>query len=91
MFSDLLSLYRKPYMFTFFICKGMNKYMIPQISYASTSSKLSDVSSTYNYFFRTAPSNVDQATAIVSLIKLYKWKKVGKSDIISATLVLLNE
>jgi ABC-type branched-subunit amino acid transport system substrate-binding protein len=50
--------------------------MIPQISYASTSSKLSEVSSTYKYFFRTAPSNVDQAIAIVALIKLYKWKKV---------------
>ena len=64
-------------MFTFLVYKGTNKNMIPQISYASTSSKLSDVSSTYNYFFRTAPSNVDQATAIVALIKLYKWKKVG--------------
>ncbi|XP_028407746.1 LOW QUALITY PROTEIN: uncharacterized protein LOC114530333 [Dendronephthya gigantea] len=55
---------------------GTSNNMIPQISYASTSSKLSDVSSTYKYFFRTAPSNVDQAIAIVALIKLYKWKKV---------------
>lgn len=55
---------------------GTNDNMIPQISYASTSSKLSEVSSTYKYFFRTAPSNVDQAIAIVALIKLYKWKKV---------------
>ena len=78
MFSDLFFPSTENLMFTFLIYKGMNKYMIPQISYASTSSKLSDVSSTYNYFFRTAPSNVDQATAIVSLIKLYKWKKVGR-------------
>ncbi|XP_046860881.1 metabotropic glutamate receptor 2-like [Xenia sp. Carnegie-2017] len=55
---------------------GEDQNMIPQISYASTSSKLSEVSSAYKYFFRTAPSNVAQAIAIVALIKLYKWKKV---------------
>ena len=56
--------------------------MIPQISYASTSSKLSEVSSAYKYFFRTAPSNVDQAKAIVALVKMYRWKKVkGRENI----------
>ena len=64
------------YNFLFSCYSGLSGNMIPQISYASTSSKLSEVSYTYKYFFRTAPSNADQALAIVAFIKTYKWKKV---------------
>ena len=47
-------------------------FQIPQISYASTATVLSD-SSTFDYFFRTIPSDALQARAMADLIEHFNW------------------
>ena len=43
-------------------------FKVPQISYLSTSVTLSNKQK-YDYFFRTVPSDVNQAQAIVEILK----------------------
>ena len=47
-------------------------FQIPQISYASTATVLSD-NSTFDYFFRTIPSDALQARAMADLIEHFNW------------------
>ena len=49
---------------------------MPQISYASSSSKLNN-RNTYSYFFRTFPASDSQVQAIVDIILHYKWNHVS--------------
>lgn len=53
---------------------GLNR--IPQVSYGSTSSILSDKTK-YKYFFRTCPSDVHQASALAALFRKYLLPEVG--------------
>lgn len=50
--------------------------MCPQISYASTSTALSDKEK-YEYFARTVPSDKYQARALVDLVSFYNWSYVS--------------
>ena len=47
-------------------------FQVPQISYSSTASILSDMSM-FDYFFRTIPSDTLQARAIADLITHFNW------------------
>ena len=58
------------------ISRQTNHSVIPQISYASTSPFLSD-KTRYPYFFRTCPSDVQQAKALSELISVHEWKTLG--------------
>ncbi|KAF8778931.1 Metabotropic glutamate receptor 7 like protein [Argiope bruennichi] len=47
-------------------------FRVPQVSYQSTSPTLSNKEK-YEYFFRTVPSDVNQAKAIVEILKAFHW------------------
>lgn len=47
-------------------------FQIPQISYASTAARLSN-KRTFDYFFRTVPSDMLQAKAMADLIVYFNW------------------
>ncbi|KFQ56451.1 Metabotropic glutamate receptor 3, partial [Pelecanus crispus] len=49
---------------------------IPQISYASTSAKLSD-KSRYDYFARTVPPDFYQAKAMAEILRYFNWTYVS--------------
>ncbi|XP_076361004.1 metabotropic glutamate receptor 3-like [Tachypleus tridentatus] len=51
-------------------------FQVPQISYQSTSPTLSNKEK-YEYFFRTVPSDVNQAHAILKLLKKFRWTYVS--------------
>lgn len=51
-------------------------FQIPQISYASTSSKLSD-KSRYDYFARTVPPDFYQAKAMAEILRYFNWTYVS--------------
>ncbi|XP_072419187.1 metabotropic glutamate receptor 3-like [Chiloscyllium punctatum] len=51
-------------------------FQIPQISYASTSAKLSD-KSRYDYFARTVPPDFYQAKAMVEILQFFNWTYVS--------------
>ena len=51
-------------------------FQIPQISYASTSAKLSD-KSRYDYFARTVPPDFYQAKAITEILRYFNWTYVS--------------
>ncbi|XP_078384806.1 uncharacterized protein LOC144667275 isoform X2 [Oculina patagonica] len=55
---------------------GSANNRIPQISYGSTSSILSDKTK-YKYFFRTCPSDVHQAAVLSALFRKYLFPEVG--------------
>ncbi|CAC5406459.1 GRM5 [Mytilus coruscus] len=50
---------------------------LPSISYASTSPDLDDKEINFPYFFRTVPSDVDQAHAMVEVLNAMGWQSVG--------------
>uniref|UniRef100_A0A4W5JSB9 Metabotropic glutamate receptor 3 n=1 Tax=Hucho hucho TaxID=62062 RepID=A0A4W5JSB9_9TELE len=51
-------------------------FQIPQISYASTSAKLSD-KTRYDYFARTVPPDFYQAKAMAEILRLFNWTYVS--------------
>lgn len=51
-------------------------FQIPQISYASTSSKLSD-KTRYDYFARTVPPDFYQAKAMAEILRFFNWTYVS--------------
>ncbi|XP_067907482.1 glutamate receptor, metabotropic 2a [Heterodontus francisci] len=51
-------------------------FQIPQISYASTSAKLSD-KSRYDYFARTVPPDFYQAKAMSDILRFFNWTYVS--------------
>lgn len=51
-------------------------FQIPQISYASTSAKLSD-KSRYDYFARTVPPDFFQAKAMAEILRFFNWTYVS--------------
>ncbi|XP_041130754.1 metabotropic glutamate receptor 2-like [Polyodon spathula] len=51
-------------------------FQIPQISYASTSAKLSD-KTRYDYFARTVPPDFYQAKAMAEILRFYNWTYVS--------------
>ncbi|CAH2275658.1 metabotropic glutamate receptor 3, partial [Pelobates cultripes] len=51
-------------------------FHIPQISYASTSAKLSD-KSRYDYFARTVPPDFYQAKAMAEILRYFNWTYVS--------------
>ncbi|KAI1309377.1 Metabotropic glutamate receptor 3 [Halotydeus destructor] len=51
-------------------------FKVPQISYLSTSVTLSNKQK-YEYFFRTVPSDVNQAQAIMEILKVFRWTYVA--------------
>ena len=51
-------------------------FNLPQVSYSSTSSLLSN-RDRYNYFFRTIPSDDQQAQAMIDLIVYFGWDHVS--------------
>ncbi|XP_061085298.1 metabotropic glutamate receptor 3-like isoform X1 [Conger conger] len=51
-------------------------FQIPQISYASTSAKLSD-KSRYDYFARTVPPDFYQAKAMAEILRSFNWTYVS--------------
>ncbi|CAG2114060.1 unnamed protein product, partial [Medioppia subpectinata] len=51
-------------------------FKVPQISYQSTSTTLSNKQK-YEYFFRTVPSDVNQVQAILEILKVFKWTYVS--------------
>ncbi|TKS82961.1 Metabotropic glutamate receptor 5 [Collichthys lucidus] len=51
-------------------------FNIPQIAYSATSMDLSD-KSLYKYFMRVVPSDMQQARAMVDIIKRYSWSYVS--------------
>lgn len=54
----------------------MRLFQIPQISYASTSAKLSD-KSRYDYFARTVPPDFYQAKAMAEILRFFNWTYVS--------------
>ncbi|XP_033614130.1 metabotropic glutamate receptor 3 [Fukomys damarensis] len=51
-------------------------FRIPQVSYASTSAKLSD-KSRYDYFARTVPPDFYQAKAMAEILRFFNWTYVS--------------
>uniref|UniRef100_A0A1A8L819 Metabotropic glutamate receptor 1 n=1 Tax=Nothobranchius pienaari TaxID=704102 RepID=A0A1A8L819_9TELE len=51
-------------------------FNIPQIAYSATSMDLSD-KSLYKYFMRVVPSDMQQARAMVDIVKRYNWSYVS--------------
>uniref|UniRef100_A0A5F5PV23 Glutamate metabotropic receptor 2 n=2 Tax=Equus TaxID=9789 RepID=A0A5F5PV23_HORSE len=51
-------------------------FQIPQISYASTSAKLSD-KTRYDYFARTVPPDFFQAKAMAEILRFFNWTYVS--------------
>ncbi|XP_043242498.1 metabotropic glutamate receptor 3-like [Amphibalanus amphitrite] len=49
----------------------LRNFEVPQISYLSTSTTLNGPK--YSYFFRTVPSDVNQAAAILEILKVFGW------------------
>lgn len=56
--------------------KLLQAFSIPQISYWSTSSELSDKAK-FPYFFRTIPSDAEQADAIIEFAAIMEWNYVS--------------
>lgn len=54
----------------------MRLFQIPQISYASTSAKLSD-KTRYDYFARTVPPDFYQAKAMAEILRYFNWTYVS--------------
>ena len=54
----------------------MFEFQIPQISYASTSTELSD-KTRFEYFSRVVPPDNFQAQAMVEIVKAMGWKYVS--------------
>ena len=55
---------------------GRHDIRLPQVSYGATSPFLS-LTSSFPYFYRTAPSDGSTSEAIISLIKRFNWKRYG--------------
>lgn len=51
-------------------------FRVPQVSYQSTSPTLSN-KHRFGYFFRTVPSDVNQAHAILELLRAFRWTYVS--------------
>lgn len=51
----------------------LSNFQIPQISYASTSTELSD-KSRFEYFSRVVPPDNYQAQAIAEIVKSFDWR-----------------
>ncbi|KAM7310733.1 metabotropic glutamate receptor 2 isoform X2 [Ixodes scapularis] len=51
-------------------------FRVPQVSYQSTSPTLSNKDK-FGYFFRTVPSDVNQAHAILELLRAFRWTYVS--------------
>jgi len=72
------------------LSQGTTKY--PQISYGSTAVSLSSITS--GYFFRTVPSDAQQAKALIAIVKNYGWKQIAviaSSDTLASSLASLIE
>ncbi|KAG8233699.1 hypothetical protein J437_LFUL013351 [Ladona fulva] len=59
-----------------FLISRESRSMIPQLSYASTSTELSD-KSRFEYFSRVVPPDNFQAQAIVEVVRALDWKYVS--------------
>ena len=57
------------------VARLLRLFQVPQISYASTASVLSD-KNIYNYFFRTIPPDSLQARAMADIIEYFNWTYV---------------
>lgn len=55
---------------------GSSSHQVPQISYGSTSPRLSEKTK-YKYLFRTSASDLHQARAISALFRKYRWPEAG--------------
>lgn len=60
----------------FQVANLLRLFQIPQISYASTSAKLSD-KSRYDYFARTVPPDFYQAKAMAEILRTFNWTYVS--------------
>lgn len=58
------------------IAKATKDLGIPQMSYASTSTQLSN-KQTFPNFFRTCSQDEHQGVALAKLVQRYKWEQVG--------------
>lgn len=63
-------------MFSFQVANLLRLFQIPQISYASTSAKLSD-KTRYDYFARTVPPDFYQAKAMAEILRYFNWTYVS--------------
>ncbi len=50
-------------------------FELPQISYGSSATVLSDTSR-FNYFYRTIPSDIYQAIALVDIVTIFGWRHI---------------
>ena len=57
------------------VAKLLRLFKVPQVSYASTSTELSNENK-YSYFARTVPSDSLQALAMLHVVKEFKWSSV---------------
>ena len=57
------------------VARLLRLFQLPQISYASTAISLSD-KTTFDYFFRTIPSDLLQARAMADIVEYFKWTYV---------------
>ena len=57
------------------VAKLLRLFKVPQVSYASTSTELSN-GIKYSYFARTVPSDSLQALAMLHVVKEFKWSSV---------------
>lgn len=60
----------------FQVANLLRLFQIPQISYASTSAKLSD-KTRYDYFARTVPPDFYQAKAMAEILRYFNWTYVS--------------
>lgn len=60
----------------FQVANLLRLFQIPQISYASTSAKLSD-KTRYDYFARTVPPDFYQAKAMAEILRFFNWTYVS--------------
>ncbi|XP_043930147.1 G-protein coupled receptor family C group 6 member A [Protopterus annectens] len=58
------------------IARILNLYLVPQVSFASTSEILSDKLK-FGSFLRSVPNDYHQANAMVLLVQHFKWTSVG--------------
>lgn len=63
-------------MVSFQVANLLRLFQIPQISYASTSAKLSD-KTRYDYFARTVPPDFYQAKAMAEILRYFNWTYVS--------------
>lgn len=63
-------------MLSFQVANLLRLFQIPQISYASTSAKLSD-KTRYDYFARTVPPDFYQAKAMAEILRYFNWTYVS--------------